>query len=142
MDVTQPRVPRGAHQEKGRGICRHSPSALVLRNRAGTTTSAVICALQLGEPHEMQSPSTGLCTDGSALCLLASCALPQDQQPGTPGMEALRAWVQPAHQETLDAGDGVHVILVPAALNEGSQAGGIQRDLGIAAVVRLQPRML
>lgn len=90
----------------------------------------------------MQMLETGLCTDRSALRLLAPHALPQDRQRGTPGKEALRAGGQPAHQETLDAGDGVHVVLVPAALDEGSQAGGIQWDLGIAAVVRLQPWML
>lgn len=116
--------------------------ALVQRNWAGNATSAIICTLQLGKPREMQTPNTELCTDRSALRLLAPCALPQDQQCRTPGMEALRAWVQPAHQETLDAGDRVHVVLVPATLDEGSQAGGIQWDLGIAAVVRLQPWML
>lgn len=119
-----------------------TPFALVPRNWAGTATSAMICTLQLGKPRESQTLNTGLYTDSSALRLLAACALPQDQQCRTPGVEALRAWVQPAHQETLDAGDRVHVVLVPAALDEGSQAGGIQWDLGIAAVVRLQPRML
>lgn len=77
-----------------------------------------------------------------SLCLLAPCAVPQHQQCLVPGSQALRSWVQPAHQETLDTGDRVHVVLVSAALDEGSQAGGIQRDFGIAAVVRLQPWML
>jgi len=119
-----------------------TPFALVLRNWAGPATSAMICTVQLGKPREMQTLDTGLYTDRCALCLLAPCALPQDRQCSTPGMELLRAWVQPAHQETLDAGDWVHIVLVPAALDEGSQAGGIQWDLRIAAVVWLQPWML
>lgn len=72
-----------------------------------------------------------------SLSLLAPCAVPQHPQCLVPGSEALRSWVQPAHQETLDAGDRVHVVLVSAALDEGSQAGGIQRDFGIAAIVWL-----
>lgn len=59
-----------------------------------------------------------------------------------PDRWALRPGVQPAHQETLDTGDGVHVVLVSAALNEGCQAGGIQRDFGVAAIVWLQPWVL
>lgn len=59
--------------------------ALVQRNWAGNATSAIICTLQLGKPREMQTPNTELCTDRSALRLLAPCALPQDQQCRTPG---------------------------------------------------------
>lgn len=43
---------------------------------------------------------------------------------------------------TLDIGNGPHVVLVLAALYEAGQAGGVQGDLGVAAVVGLQPRML
>lgn len=66
----------------------------------------------------------------------------QEQQCRIPWMEALRARVHPAQQEALDAGDRVHVVLMSAALDEGRQAGGVQWDLGIAAIVRLQPWML
>lgn len=84
----------------------------------------------------------GICTDGSTCSWQCSRHPAQDQQCRIPWMEALRARVHPAQQEALDAGHRVHVVLVPAALDEGSQAGGIQWDLGIAAIVWLQPRML
>lgn len=76
------------------------------------------------------------------ICVLPAALPAQDQQSRIPWMEALRAWVHPAQQEALDAGDRVHVVLVPAALDEGRQARGVQGDLGVAATVRLQPRML
>lgn len=54
----------------------------------------------------------------------------------------LRPLVDPVDDVALDIGNGPHVVLMLAALYEARQAGGVQRDLGVAAVVGLQPRML
>lgn len=50
--------------------------------------------------------------------------------------------VHPIDDVALDIGNGPHVILVLAAFYEAGQAGGVQGDLGVAAIVGLQPRML
>lgn len=50
--------------------------------------------------------------------------------------------VYPVDNIALDVGDRPHVVLVLAALYEARQAGGVQGDLGVAAIVGLQPWML
>lgn len=54
----------------------------------------------------------------------------------------LRPLVYPVDDVALDVGNGPHVVLMLAAFYEARQAGGVQRDLGVAAVVGLQPRVL
>lgn len=50
--------------------------------------------------------------------------------------------VYPVDDVALDVGDRPHVILMLAAFYEARQAGGVQGDFGVAAIVGLQPGML
>lgn len=62
---------------------------------------------------------------------------------GTPRARRwLRPLVDPVDNVALDIGDRPHVVLVLAALYEARQAGRVQGDLGVAAVVGLQPGVL
>lgn len=70
---------------------------------------------------------------------MAHTALPcETSRAGT----QLRPLVDPADNVALDIGNRPHIVLVLAAFYEAGQAGGVQRDLGVAAVVGLQPRVL
>lgn len=62
---------------------------------------------------------------------------------GTPrARRRLRPLVYPVDNVALDIGDRSHVVLVLAAFYEACQAGGVQGDLGVAAIMGLQPGML
>lgn len=137
MDATIPSVPEGAPQEEGAGTCHHYPLC------SGPEELGRYCHL-----HNDLYPAVREATWNAnaefgtmyrQICFVPACSL--HLTPG-PAVWALCAWVHPAHQETLDTGDRVHIILMLAAFDEGSQAGGIQWDLGIAAIVWLQPGVL
>lgn len=50
--------------------------------------------------------------------------------------------VYPVDDVALDIGNRPHIILMLATFYEACQAGGVQGDLGVAAIVGLQPWML
>lgn len=50
--------------------------------------------------------------------------------------------VYPVDDVALDIGNRPHIILMLATFDEARQAGGVQGDLGVAAIVGLQPRVL
>lgn len=62
---------------------------------------------------------------------------------GTPrARRRLRPLVDPVDDVALDVGHRPHVVLMLAALYEACQARGVQGDLGVAAVMGLQPGVL